>query len=108
MFRKVSLEVAYPQATELLACLFQGSKIFAVSPAMSDASIVSNLSSFARNGKVGQPFPLRICQLSKLSKYTEGCSIFERHLINEISEILDKYRRNHYYSIKMIIKKSLF
>ena len=35
MFRKVSLEVAYPQATEFLACLFQGSKIFAVSPAMS-------------------------------------------------------------------------
>ena len=108
MFRKFSLEVAYPQATELLACLLQGSKIFAVSTAMSDASIVSSLSSFARNGKVGQPLPLRICQLSKLSKYTESCSIFERHLINEISEILDKYRRNHYYSIKMIIKKSLF
>ena len=69
MFRKVSLEVAYPQATELLACLFQGSKIFAVSPAMSDASIVSNLSSFARNGKVGHAaFPITNMSAVKVIK----------------------------------------
>ena len=73
-----------------------------------NASIVSNLSSFPRNGKVGQPFPFRIRQLSKLSQYTERCSIFARHLINEISQILNKYRRNHNYSITMIIEINLF
>ena len=73
-----------------------------------NASIVRDLSSFARNRKVGQPFQLRICQLSKLSQYTEHCSLFARHLINEISEILNKYRRHHYYFITMIMKTSPF
>ena len=73
-----------------------------------NATIVRDLSSFAHKRKVGQPFQLGICQLSKLSQYTEHCSVFARHLINEISEIPNKYRRHHYYFITMIIKTSLF
>ena len=33
--------------------------------------------------------------------------IFARHPINEMSEIPDQYRRNHYYLVTMIIKRSL-